>query len=747
MLSKVSCEQKKSELVTRRKTEEWLVGHPLTSVITGSRLPSRGQVLRRFIFYHEVNGKTVRSSSHLVLQEIKPFWDKSRVPYQYDNKMIKKIENLYEEYVQLKKNKNKTSKASEEKRARFVKEMDLLFDVSHQDAETLTENKEDYLFLLAQREEGRRGCMASVDMKLAHTEKVLTDRMRKREQRAEEEKARKRRSDEQIADLFGKVKEEIEEENDIDIVVPKVKEEGDFSVRSREKNEVQPFVTPAIAAAVARTKLSTRNALHVFKATVESHTIPAAKLSYGSVYRAKRTHTHNLAAAVKSNYKAVGVLVVHWDGKLLKNTATDEKQERLAILVSSGDTEQLLGVPTISRSSGEAQASAVVEALSEWGLADDIYGGCFDTTSSNSGHLGGACVLIEKKLDRKMLHLACRHHIFELTLEAAFSAAMGTSKNPEILPLFGKFSNAWPEINKENYSPAGRQILRKFPSDPDEMLIFCKSQLQEFNARDDYRELLELSIIYLGGVPDRGISFLKPGAIHKARWMARAIYSLKIFLFREQFPLSPAEKKGVNDICSFIVSAYVTVWFQAPSAISAPRVDLQYLKLLKKNCKPGNLWEAALTKMLRHLWYLSSDLSPLSFYDDLVSFETKREMVKALKDEVGDEDPPKRVNLSSKLIKDDLDQSFFVTQQSVFFFESLKLSVEVLLENDPSTWSSNEVYCRDQTVVRHLRVVNDVAERGVKLISEYCNILTKNEQEKQDLLLVVAEHRKENPCK
>ena len=103
----------------------------------------------------------------------------------------------------------------------------------------------------------------------------------------------------------------------------------------------------------------------------------------------------------------------------------------------------------------------------------------------------------------------------------------------------------------------------------------------------------------------------------------------------------------------------------------------------------------------------------LSFYDDLVRYEIKKDMVKALKDEFGDEDPPKRVNLSSKLIKDDLDQSFFVTKQSVFFFNSLKLSVDVLLENDPSTWSSYQVYCRDRTLVRHLRVVNDVAERGV----------------------------------
>ncbi|KAK3919768.1 DNA damage checkpoint protein 1 [Frankliniella fusca] len=149
--------------------------------------------------------------------------------------------------------------------------------------------------------------------------------------------------------------------------------------------------------------------------------------------------------------------------------------------------------------------------------------------------------------------------------------------------------------------------------------------------------------------------------------------------------------------------------------------------------------------MLRHIWYLSSDLSPLSFYDDAVSVETKREMVSALLHEDGEEDPLKRGVLTSKLIRDDLDQSSFVTKQSHFFFKALKLSVDVLLQNDPATWSNNAVYCRDQAVVRELRVVNDVAERGVKLITEYANIITTTEKEKQDLLLVVAQHRKDNP--
>jgi len=42
-----------------------------------------------------------------------------------------------------------------------------------------------------------------------------------------------------------------------------------------------------------------------------------------------------------------------------------------------------------------------------------------------------------------------------------------------------------------------------------------------------------------------------------------------------------------------------------------------------------------------------------------------------------------------------------------------------------------------------LRVVNDAAEHGVKLVTDYSQILTKDEQQLKLLLQVVEEHRNE----
>jgi hypothetical protein len=41
------------------------------------------------------------------------------------------------------------------------------------------------------------------------------------------------------------------------------------------------------------------------------------------------------------------------------------------------------------------------------------------------------------------------------------------------------------------------------------------------------------------------------GAYHMARWMAKVLYSLKIYLFREQFVLTVKENKNVTEFCIF----------------------------------------------------------------------------------------------------------------------------------------------------------------------------------------------------
>lgn len=51
-----------------------------------------------------------------------------------------------------------------------------------------------------------------------------------------------------------------------------------------------------------------------------------------------------------------------------------------------------------------------------------------------------------------------------------------------------------------------------------------KTTISKQLRRENYRELLDLSIIHLDDVPPCGLHFRKPGAYRMARWMAKSIY-------------------------------------------------------------------------------------------------------------------------------------------------------------------------------------------------------------------------------
>jgi len=103
------------------------------------------------------------------------------------------------------------------------------------------------------------------------------------------------------------------------------------------------------------------------------------------------------------------------------------------------------------------------------------------------------------------------------------------SKSPEI-ELFGHFKDIWHLLDKSSFSTAieDENMASFIAPWKDSVTDFAIDQLEKRQVRDDYCELLELSVVFLGGTPPRGIRFRYPGAIHHARWMARAIYSLKM---------------------------------------------------------------------------------------------------------------------------------------------------------------------------------------------------------------------------
>ena len=63
---------------------------------------------------------------------------------------------------------------------------------------------------------------------------------------------------------------------------------------------------------------------------------------------------------------------------------------------------------------------------------------------------------------------------------------------------------------------------------------------------------------------------MQPGALHRARWMARVIYAIKLCLFQSQFIMTKRELAGIKRFAAFGVRVYVRSWFNAPKAAAAP---------------------------------------------------------------------------------------------------------------------------------------------------------------------------------
>ena len=156
-----------------------------------------------------------------------------------------------------------------------------------------------------------------------------------------------------------------------------------------------------------------------------------------------------------------------------------------------------------------------------------------------------------------MLHLACRHHIHEILLGDVFTLLFVPYRNPEVL-MFKCFKQKWSSLCPAQFEPitTDQQSVAILDANKDlanETLSLCFNCLKENSySQNGYQELMELVAICLEEKSARGIRFMAPGPVHRARWMHKAIYCLKIFLFRSQLSLSEGEMISLREINSFV---------------------------------------------------------------------------------------------------------------------------------------------------------------------------------------------------
>lgn len=610
--------------------------------INGAKLPSNRQVLS-VLFYNIREVKlTVRKSANLAIRECIIFWEKARIPTKALPNCVKKLVDLYLIWRELQKNCKKAKETYKSREKCFENALDNLFDIAHADALGKMRIEEDKTFLIKQRQPGRPGCLAGVDKKLADKEE------RSRQRRFEEDQRKFRQNDSlEVAPtssqsflVFQDSEEEtVISEDDLQMVCVTTPQPGTSTKRGRKD-----LITPKLVAALDRCQLSIRDTVYVLQAVIEALDLNSDEfpINKSSIQRIRTQSRKIRAGTIKTDFQnnVPDVVTVHWDGKLLPGLDIRSlKEERLPILVSFDDREQLLAVPKIESSSGKDQAKAISNALFDWNLNDKVQIMCCDTTASNTGRFNGACALLEQNLERELLFFACRHHVYELVLKNVFETKVKqVSISPDI-PLFKKFKDSWKDINSTMIELQLDFITQNFCETKITTLIkFYKGKLHQALIRDDYRELIELCIVFLGGDSEKTIKIRPPGAMHHARWMAKAIYSLKICLLQSQLKMTIKDKQAIQEVCLFVATSYVKPWLECNIAVKAPNQDLCYLKILKDYEKVDTtISKAAISKFIHHLWYLNEETVILSLFDNEVSIHTKTKMIANLnRDQITD---------------------------------------------------------------------------------------------------------------
>ena len=100
--------------------------------------------------------------------------------------------------------------------------------------------------------------------------------------------------------------------------------------------------------------------------------------------------------------------------------------------------------------------------------------------------------------------------------------------------------------------------------------------------REDYRELVELTLFFFGGHIKRGFRIRYAGSDHHARWVSKAIYYTKIFLLSRTFELTDKEARKVEKMAEYICLFYAKYFLQSAFTSAAPANDLHFFYLMRK---------------------------------------------------------------------------------------------------------------------------------------------------------------------
>ena len=273
---------------------------------------------------------------------------------------------------------------------------------------------------------------------------------------------------------------------------------------------------------------------------------------------------------------------------------------------------------------------------------------------------------------------------------------------------------------------------------------------------EDYKEFCELAVLYLGGHVD-SFKFQTPGPVHHARFMAKAIYYLKMSLLFSQLCkiFHPRELVEIEVMSEFTAVFYSKWWFKGTLAAVAPSGDLWAIQSMTKlkEVSPGVALPCLLS-LKRHPWYLTKELVILCLADKELSCPIKKAMALALfKCERPASLAPGKPKFPQEVFSEEFQEkhkdNILSGLVDLIGPELWTIPILLGLSEDDMVWVQLEVHQWDlisgfkkvQRFVSTFSVVNDSAERGVKLIEDFV-LSSTDEKLRQDMMLTVSHERK-----
>lgn len=398
---------------------------------------------------------------------------------------------------------------------------------------------------------------------------------------------------------------------------------------------------------------------------------------------------------------------------------------------------------------GVSQKNAVIKMVEDWKVKENVIALVFDTTTSNTVLRNGCSVLIEKDLNRPLLWLACRHHVYEVHMKNIWQDLSGKTVGPDEL-LFKRFLSDWNSFTHD----LDDLKLFEWPIDNSSNIWIHASEVitwgeecvnQNTFPREDYRELLKSTLVFFTGdlAGKHRFQFRKPGAQHHARFMSKAIYFLKIFMMSDRFELDDVEYSQVKKMAHFIALFYTKTFLRTRIACFAPINDFYFFKAIlwyKEDC--DDIANSVLKSCKRHCWYLTEELVIFAIFNEHLSSFTRYLLAKTLFNTPKPNNfvlgKPKFPNFTTELPF----LSSFISPRSWLLFSLMGLSncQTDWLQLPVEYWDLMENYRTIKNFINQLEVVNDCAERGIKIISDYKDVCRNDEH--LDYVIQTVEHHR-----